>query len=87
VSAPRRMLARVLGEHGLWARLTGLLERWTRRGGRRWTPGGAGKRRRPRPRTRRKVWNEVRWAARGKLSNGKIGKFRLLPSPRSLLTS
>ena len=31
----RRMLAKVLGEHGLWARLTGHLERWTRRGGRR----------------------------------------------------
>jgi len=28
------MPAKVLGEHGFWARLTGHLERWTRRGGR-----------------------------------------------------
>jgi len=28
--------AKVFGEHGLWARLTGHVERWTRRGGRRW---------------------------------------------------
>jgi len=42
VSVLRWMLAKVLGEHGLWVRLTGPLERWARRGGRCSTPGGAG---------------------------------------------